>query len=186
MEEELKFHIGKTIIDNIEYRKCRLCRQVKVLNEKNFVKRETKNGYRGRCRVCHNKYGRDKQEMTKNELAVSRKYRLKYRKEKPLEQLLKTVKGNAKRVGREFTIKIEDLYELWKIQDGNCFFTNRKMDYELGDKTSVSIDRLDSSIGYIKSNIVLCQSKVNVVKNDLTIEELKTFCQEVLETLNTK
>ena len=99
-----------TIIEgNKIFRKCRECRLIKELNTDNFLRRETENGWRGKCRVCYNKHARQLQEMTKNELAVSKVYREKYKRIKPLETLLKIAKGNAKRNYKEFNINIEDL-----------------------------------------------------------------------------
>jgi hypothetical protein len=180
----MEYHIGNTEIDGIKYRKCRKCRETKELNESNFVKRNTENGWRGSCRVCFNKEARFKQEMTKSELATGKKYRLKYKKEKPLETLLKVAKGNAKRRFKEFSLTIENLQNLWLKQKGLCYYTNKPMLFEIGFSDSVSIDRINSSIGYIESNIALCKYKVNVMKNNATIEELLTFAEDLLNNKN--
>jgi len=182
MENNIKYHIGSIIEGDKILRKCRTCRNIKELNEDNFLKRNTENGWRGDCRICYNKKSRNKQELSKRELVVGKKYRDKYKKEKPLETLLKVARGNAKRRYKEFSISIEDLKELWTLQNGLCFYTNDKMLFKLGCIDSVSIDRVDSSKGYTKSNIVLCKYKVNVMKNDSSVEELLSFCKKVLST----
>lgn len=165
----------------VKTRKCKDCRETKELNEENFVKRPTENGWRGRCRICHNKNARFKQEMTKSELEVGKKYRDKYKKEKPLETLLKNARGNAKKYYREFNLTLAYLKSLWETQEGKCYYTNRVIEFEVGLENSLSIDRIDSSKGYIIGNVVFCQKKVNVMKNDASIEELLTFCKDVLE-----
>ncbi len=162
------------------FRKCKECRLIKELNTYNFHRRETENGWRGRCRVCHNKHVRQVQEMTKAEIATNKVYREKYKRTKPLETLLKVAKGNAKRRYKDFNINIEDLKLLWDSQKGICYYTNRPMKFHIGFEDSVSIDRINSSIGYLKGNIALCQSKVNIMKNDATIEELLIFCEDIL------
>ncbi len=162
------------------FRKCRDCREYKELNEDNFYKRETENGWRGRCRECHNKRLRVRQEMSPTELATGKKYRDKYKKEKPLETLLKNARGNAKRRYKDFDLKIDRLYELWEEQKGLCYYTGKPMGYQIGLPDSVSLDRKDSSIGYFPNNVVLCRYKVNIVKNDLSIEDLLEFCTDVL------
>lgn len=179
----MEYHIGSFKEGEKILRKCRSCREIKELNETNFLKRNTENGWRGSCRICFNKKARFKQELSKRELAVGKKYRDKYKKEKPLESLLKTAKGNSKRYGREFSIDIEDLKTLWNIQQGLCFYTKKQMLFELGFEESVSLDRIDSSKGYIKNNIALCQKKVNVMKNNASVKELISFCTDILNNL---
>jgi len=181
MKGEVKFNIFSINIDGIKHRKCRKCRKIKVLNNKNFLKRVSKNGWRVACRICYNKLYRKRQELSKKELSIGKKYRLKYMKIQPLEFLFRSAKGNSKRIDREFSIVIEDLHDLWKNQNGICYYTGRKMLFELGFNNSVSIDRIDSSKGYIKGNIVLCERRVNIMKNDASMEELLLFCKDILK-----
>ena len=177
----MEYHIGNIEISGIKYRKCRQCRETKELNTDNFVKRNTENGWRGKCRLCFNKDARFKQEMTKSELERGKKYRLKYKKEKPLETIYKIARGNAKRTFKEFTIVLENLKTLWEIQKGICFYTNKPMLFEIGFDNSVSIDRIDSNKGYITNNIVLCQRKINIMKNNASIKELIEFAEDIIK-----
>lgn len=186
VENGIKYHIGSHTLNGILYRKCRKCREIKVLNNDNFVKRNTENGWRGECRICFNEHQRFKQEMSKHELVVSKKYRDKYRKEKPLECLLRHARGNAKRRFKEFDLDLDTIYDLWNNQSGFCFYTGRRMRFEIGFPDSVSLDRIDSSRGYLNDNIALCQKQVNIMKNDATIEELITFCKDVLNKFEVK
>lgn len=40
---------------------------------------------------------------------------------------------------------------------------------------SVSFDRINPSLGYIKSNTILCCNRINSIKNNLTIDELQEY-----------
>ena len=51
------------------------------------------------------------------------------------------------------------------------------------NKKIVSVDRVDSTKGYTKSNIVLCCWAVNNIKQDLTVEELKYWSKLILNPI---
>jgi CRISPR/Cas system Type II protein with McrA/HNH and RuvC-like nuclease domain len=71
------------------------------------------------------------------------------------------------------------LIELWINQKGKCFYTGKEMNlkgYSNNLKTSMTVDRIDSSKGYIKDNIVLFCSIVNKIKQNLSIYELIEWC----------
>lgn len=41
------------------------------------------------------------------------------------------------------------------------------------------IDRLDSSIGYVKTNVVSCCTKCNYAKHEMTIDEFKEWIKKI-------
>lgn len=45
---------------------------------------------------------------------------------------------------------------------------------------SPSLDRIDNNKGYIKGNIMVISKKANTMKNSASIQELKTFCKNIL------
>lgn len=188
METKIPYHIGVTVVDGKVYRRCRQCREVKELNETNFLKRthvhsSEYGGWRGRCRLCYNKLARNKQEISHADRAITKRYRLKQAKTKPFLLLFNTAKGNSRRQKREFTIIKADVSNLWNKQKGLCYYTGRPMKFELCCNDSCSLDRIDSSKGYVKDNIVLCQRQVNIMKNDASVDELIQFCKDILKTI---
>jgi len=46
------------------------------------------------------------------------------------------------------------------------------------------VDRIDSSKGYIKGNIVICEDKINVMKSNLSIKEFKERIVNIYNNLN--
>jgi hypothetical protein len=50
----------------------------------------------------------------------------------------------------------------------------------------VSIDRVDSNRGYERENIVLCRGIINLVKNELSIEELLEVIDQIKTTMSSK
>lgn len=78
-------------------------------------------------------------------------------------------KNRSAKSGLEFAITVEHLESLWEDCSGNCYYTGLPMVQERSDVTNaVSLDRLDSSKGYVPGNVVLCRSIVNIMKNDLS------------------
>lgn len=110
--------------------------------------------------------------------------RRQWKNNNPLAYLVSNARANAKKHGRICTITKDHLLVLFNNQQGLCYYTGRPMYFGSGTDDSVSLDRINSLLGYTPDNIVLCQYKVNVVKNNLTISELLEFCKDVLSTLN--
>lgn len=66
----------------------------------------------------------------------------------------------------------EYIQELLEKQEYKCYYTGVQL--KIGNKlTNPTIDRIDSSKGYIKGNVVICTEIANVMKNDLSISEIK-------------
>lgn len=103
--------------------------------------------------LARNKQTRDNLKKTDLKLYVFRK--AKYR---------------AKQSGIEFTITIND-FEL----PPKCpvFGT----DWEFGSRhpvdNSISMDRINSNLGYIPGNVIIISAKANRIKNNASIEELE-------------
>ena len=67
---------------------------------------------------------------------------------------------------------------MWNDQDGRCAYTGVQMKYDgAGSPESVSLDRVDSSKGYTKDNVVLCGVLINRMKNDQPVEAFLRWCE---------
>jgi len=60
---------------------------------------------------------------------------------------------------------------IYKEQNGLCALSKQKMNFERRDENAVSVDRIDSNLGYIKGNIQLTCWWANRMKFDLSNEE---------------
>jgi hypothetical protein len=85
-----------------------------------------------------------------------------------LNQMYHASKNSAKKRearGRleagEHDIDLLFLEELWKKQDGKCYYSNIQMQFNKNE-WKVSLERLDTNKGYIKDNVVLCCLEFNV------------------------
>lgn len=94
---------------------------------------------------------------------------------------LSNVKRGAKKRGIPCEVTIQDLDKIWELQEGRCAYTNRQL--SLRDDCTASLDRIDSSIGYIKSNVQFVHKTVNVMKWALSEEEFFDFVREIYDNV---
>lgn len=73
-------------------------------------------------------------------------------------------KTRAKQKGFEFTIELEDI-----IIPSLC----PVFAVEMVGKYAPSLDRIDSSKGYVKGNVQVISTRANILKNNATAEELR-------------
>ena len=74
-----------------------------------------------------------------------------------------------------FTITEEDLLEQFHLQKGMCFYTDEMMVWGDGhgkNPRTMSMDKIIPKDGYIRGNVVFCTMKANLVKQNLTTEEI--------------
>lgn len=104
------------------------------------------------------------------------------------------IKDNQYRKTRvlEFSITPGYLDKLWELQKGKCFFTGIELklpstanEYLKRNYTS-SVDRIDSSKGYIEGNVCWVHKRVNAMKMDLDNHEFITLCKAVHDNAKIK
>ena len=87
-----------------------------------------------------------------------------------------SIKGNAESRSREFSITKEYVWEVLERQNHLCNLT--KLPISFLDKTA-SVDRIDSSIGYILGNIQIVHKDINRIKSDLDQSYFIKLCKLV-------
>jgi len=95
----------------------------------------------------------------------------KYGTAHSLEHIFKLFERGAAQRGREFHLTFQDMQSLWEKQQGLCYYSAVKMTTTVSDPNKVSIDRLDSTQEYTPDNVVLCTSRINLMKRNMTLEE---------------
>jgi hypothetical protein len=86
-------------------------------------------------------------------------------------------------------ISTDNLEELWLLQNGMCAITGWPLTMSLGSgvvSTNASIDRIDSSIGYISGNVQLVCRAANIAKSNLSMEVFISLCRAAAEVDNGK
>ncbi len=95
------------------------------------------------------------------------------------------IEGSLKR-NIEFKLTIEDIWELYISQDKKCAYTGKDIYFDspgyLNRYTgNLSLDRIDSTIGYVKGNIQLVLKEVNIAKGQLKHEDFINMCKLITE-----
>jgi hypothetical protein len=99
------------------------------------------------------------------------------------------IKHQAKQRNIEFDITIEYVYELYEKQNNKCAISGVEIklnkNYE-GKKSlnSASLDRIDSSLGYIEGNVQWVHKTVNMMKNNMTEKDFIEWCKNIVEYNN--
>ena len=146
---------------------CTTCRVEKRIAE--FTRNKNQpSGYMCYCKECNNKrnkaYRRDPDNLTR---ACKRVYGYLARRVR--------VKGFDIDFGPEF---IEDLH---RAQNGYCAYTGDKLSLQSGLPSTMSVDRIDSALGYTKDNVRLVTWEVNNAKQDMTMESFVLLCKKVID-----
>ena len=98
---------------------------------------------------------------------------------------LTAVKGAARRRGFEFSVSYEYLWDIFVDQKRRCvysgieiFFSRDNIEHINGNYTA-SLDRIDSSLGYIEGNVQWVHKRVNVMKGNMEEQEFLDFCEAI-------
>lgn len=87
---------------------------------------------------------------------------------------------SAEKRNIEFLVSLEYLSNLFESQNHTCAITGR----QINSLDEASLDRIDSSRGYIEGNVQWTTYQANVSKHIMTMEELYQFCKDVLNHAN--
>ena len=140
------------------YKICNNCQQTLNLNKFSLVEKWNINsGIKDTCKKC----SKTIQQTEK----LNRDWKVDAAK-----LLYKNIKSRCKRIGREFSIELDDI-----IIPKKCpvfGFDLKREDRETW-MCAPSVDRIDSSKGYIKGNVTVVSRRANILKRDATVEELE-------------
>ena len=147
-------------------RTCAVCKATKALSEFTRNKHQ-KTGHMSYCKDCNN--------------ARNKRYR---KNESTLDRACRRIFSYAKRRAREkslvFEIDAKFLEELYLRQNGLCRYTGDVLSLQAGSPQTVSIDRVDSSLGYTRENVCLVTWEVNNAKQARSMAAFKILCQKVV------
>lgn len=99
------------------------------------------------------------------------------------------VKGNAKKRDLAVEITIQYAWEIFIIQDRRCFFSGVELKFVQNwtnkeEQQTASLDRIDTSLGYIVGNIRWVHKIINVMRIRLKDDVFVRWCKLVSENRN--
>lgn len=100
------------------------------------------------------------------------------REKEPIKFIFKDARQHAKSRNREFTITLDDLFAVLLKQNNKCALTG----VEFSSENKPSLDRIDSSKGYITDNIQFVLKDINVMKSNLEESRFIELCNLVALT----
>jgi hypothetical protein len=99
-----------------------------------------------------------------------------------------TLKTGAKNRNIEFNITIQEIWDLFVKQKGQCALSNLPLQFsgqrqiKKGVEQTASLDRIDSSKGYTIDNVQWLHKDVNKMKNGYSQHYFLEICRLILST----
>lgn len=91
------------------------------------------------------------------------------------------IKYNAARRNIHFDVSIDYLDMQWVLQGGRCYYSDEVLDIRSRNRATASLDRKDSSLGYIEGNVVWVHNDVNFAKHTLSEERFLEIVNKIHE-----
>lgn len=98
-------------------------------------------------------------------------------------RLLSQIKNSAKIRKIEHKVNGEFLWDLFLKQNGKCALTGEFLNFDSThfDRNTASLDRIDSSKGYVEGNVMWVHKHVNMMKHVLSISRFLEICEKVYD-----
>lgn len=147
------------------YKSCPTCGNLQSYLRKNYAEQSYK--LNKECKSCSNKRTENCSRGFYKDIRLSWFY--KFQKSAELRKL-------------EFDIDPEYLWSIFVEQDFRCALTGWPIGWaEVGALHTASIDRIDSSEGYIKGNIQLLHKDVNMAKQQHSQNYFIEMCKAIAD-----
>jgi len=138
---------------------CINCKEERVINRKDHAIRLSKT----KCKKCSNKSNHPQGDYKGIRISFFNKFKL-----------------NAISRDLEFKIDIDFASKLAESQNYKCYYSDLELKFN-GDfnQITASIDRIDSSIGYLESNICWVHKDINMMKQKFSEKKFVEMCKLV-------
>ncbi len=86
-------------------------------------------------------------------------------------------KGKASYRGIDWSLTEEYL----KALPQTCHYSGIDLTLEQNKPNTISLDRIDSSKGYVEGNVVFCSWRINQAKNTMSQQEFLSMCKSIVD-----
>ena len=142
-----------------------------------------------KCRIAYtNSNLTEEQRIRRNELFVKNRFIPQSNEFSPFKVFSKKVRQTdvIRRYGRS-NLDAEYLKKLWDAQNGKCAYTGITMVlpptireyHNTHSLKKLSLDRIDSSKGYLKGNVHFVCQAINLAKRNLPHDEMVALIEEI-------
>ena len=104
-----------------------------------------------------------------------------------IARALRKATHRARSKGRDVSVTLDDLEAMYRRQRGKCALTGIPLSLD-GKKPGrarnpwmLSIDRIESTGGYVAGNVHLVTTMANVAKAEFTMKDFRRMCQSAAE-----
>lgn len=154
---------------------CHVCKTYKPISEFNTSGKSYKNrnGYSRECKQCESKRKAIYRASLDNDNV-----------ERFLRHLTYGCKTRSLQNKIDYDLSSEFIIELFYKQKGKCAISGLDLHTRLrsGKNTqNASVDRINPLKGYTKDNVQLVCSQVNMMKSNMSSEELYMFCEAIMK-----
>lgn len=143
---------------------CIKCNTYKPLEEF-ILHKHQKDGRRNTCREC------------------TKKYYIQRMLDKPFDKLHRNKKASCKKQGILYNLDAEYLNSIWT---GKCPILGIELSkyspYSKSSDKTAHLDRINPTKGYIKGNVAFLSSRANRLKNNASVEEVKSILNYMLKS----
>ena len=135
---------------------------------------------KNKCKKCMSDEYKNKSEDEKKEYIDKQR---KWRDSNLIRYRVESAKHRAIRKGLVFEITDDIIQQKLNEQDGKCYISKQPLVMGENDWYGISLDRLNSNLGYTIDNTILVTKFVNSSKNNLSLDDyiklLKEVCNNV-------
>ena len=152
----------------METKTCKKCLKNLPIDEFEVCKKGNTTFIRGQCKSC----------QYKKKVAAQSKSPQDF-----LKNLHTQLKSKRKDT-HEWDITVDNLFLLWREQEGKCALSGHNMTWHRGSGTTnynVSLDRKNPLIGYVPDNCQLVCTIVNLMKQSLSDVDFIWWCKSITE-----